>query len=214
MNMLLALALCMALASTASAKYVEYTFCNASKYWCSGESCFSVSIPEGSCQPAGQGRSQILSCVPNAALCLEADYWNATSCTGFPTGRNDLVCGECYPQKDGTFKRVDCAYINDTVPFVNVTRCTDSRCAPSTCSWNATETLVYNTCLPREHDGQQEGMLTLRGFKPCSLLAIGQFKSADCTSTPSIVIVPARSCLDGVTVSCHEGTASGPQPRV
>jgi hypothetical protein len=203
MKMLLALALCTALASTASAKYVEYTFCNASKYWCSGESCFSVNIPEGG--------SQIVSCVPNAALCLEADFWDATSCTGFPSGRNDLVCGECNLRKDGTFRRVDCAYINDTVPLVNITRCTDSRCAPSTCKWNATETLVYNTCLPR---GPQESMLTLRGFKPCSLLATEQFKSTDCTGTSSIVIAPTRTCLNGITVSCHEGTASGAQPRV
>lgn len=191
-------------AMAAQAAYVSYTICPDSPYTCSGTSCKTFELPEGSCEAAGNStshKSQATLCIPNAGLCVEADYFATSDCSGAPQSKNDLVCGQCYPQSGGGYLRPDCFYSNTGKPYLNLTMCSDAGC--NACA-GTKAVMPAGQCLPNLVHGKLNGYLDIRGYLACSFAYQVQFDTPDCSGPNRSMVIPANTCLEGTRVSCHD----------
>uniref|UniRef100_A0A7S1Q6F1 Leishmanolysin-like peptidase n=1 Tax=Neobodo designis TaxID=312471 RepID=A0A7S1Q6F1_NEODS len=220
-----ALALLMA---AASATYITYTKCEQSAYDCAGPSCQSVDIPTDQCTMAGNAtdpKSQFLECTTFAGLCAVVNYFPTAACGGKPAYKTDFVCGECYPQDDGTFVAPRCHYSPSGTPQMNISKCTDSKCRDCT----PVAGVDAGECVPG-HSNAKKTVLTsasaklagtflpaaapststsseLVGFRPCELVFQAMWPESNCTGGSPVrqQLIPARTCLNGGMVTCKAG---------
>lgn len=198
----------------ATAAYVQYTECPDSQYDCSGPSCQTVDLPEGQCEANGNSTvhdSQWLECTPYAGLCAAIDYYAGSACSGHPQAKSDFICGECYKQGDGSgYVTPKCFYSNDGVPLLNITHCRDDKC--SDCS--GADSVVANSCVedeskvakafkkPASVQGTSSSKFT--GFRPGEFLYRMAWTTPDCSGDARAKeMIPARTCLNGAMLSCH-----------
>jgi hypothetical protein len=224
MKQLLTIAFAAVLVAVASAGHIQYTVCSDSAYNCAGPSCVNVELPDSKCASYGNAtapKSQYLECTTFAGLCAVINYYPTPACAGQAMSKADLVCGECYPQDDGSFIAPKCLYTTTGEPRMNVTKCTDSKCR----NCESIEGVVAGQCVPENTKSSFTKLSASRGsalkaianppgtasselmgFRPCELIFRAAWDEASCNGTVAEeALIPADTCLNGAKLSCKAG---------
>ena len=198
----------------ASLAYVTYYNCTDRAFCASG--CQYGTIPGGSCQPNGNGKTQIFDCRPELHVCGDLTYFSDADCENL-LETNGFVCDDHTPctTKPGSLTgRCRSAAGAESLELLqcaseNCTECTSVNsipigvCLPLSQSWRAVLSLAGKQ-LPSLIEGVgASGSFMYTGSALCNAVRVVQFNASPvCAGPSSTQYVPQSSCIMGQKVTC------------
>jgi hypothetical protein len=190
------------LSLTANAKYVTFNNCS-DKVGCSAPTCKQQTLPTDSCIPNGSSGSQVLVCIPYAALYLSKVRFSDAKCQK-AVSTEYLGCDRCFPINSSfaNYASPRCMIDDSGVPVVNVSLCKNEQNA-SNCGCKdsiVAAEWIQGQCEPQ--DGGQHYDI-FEGYTPCAQVLLVQYATPDCTGPSQDQLLPSNVCNGGTKVICH-----------